>query len=66
MTFGINYNRKKAANIDFSSCDICNELGALKSFKAEDFYELIILPDVETSDIEIKALISQLPHFNKY
>ena len=29
-------------------------------------YELIILPDVETSDPEIKALISQLPLFNKY
>ena len=63
LKFGINYNRKKAANIDFSSCYICNELGALKSFKDEDFYELIILPDVETSDTEIKALISQLPRF---
>ena len=66
LKFGINYNRKKAANIDFSSCYICNELGALKSFKDEDFYELIILPDVETSDTEIKALISQLPLFNKH
>lgn len=66
LKFGINYNRKKAANIDFSSCYICNELGALKSFKDEDFYELIILPDVETSDTEIKALISQLPRFNKH
>lgn len=66
LKFGINYNRKKAANIDFSSCYICNKLGALKSFKDEDFYELIILPDVETSDTEIKALISQLPRFNKH
>lgn len=65
LKFGINYNRKKAANIDFSSCYICNELGALKSSKDEDFYELIILADVETSDPEIKALISQLPRFNK-
>jgi hypothetical protein len=66
LKFGIDYNQKKAANIDFSSCYICNELGALKSFKDEDFYELIIFADVETSDAEIKALISQLPHFNKY
>lgn len=66
LKFGINYNRKKAANIDFSSCYICNELGALKNIKDEDFYELIILPDVETSDTEIKALISQLPRFNKH
>lgn len=66
LKFGINYNRKKAANIDFSSCYICNELGALKSLNDEYFYELIILPDVETSDTEIKALISQLPLFNKH
>ena len=65
LKFGIDYNRKKAINIDFSSCYICNALGALKSFKDEDFYELIIFVDVETSDTEIKALISQLPRFNK-
>ena len=66
LKFGIDYNRKKATNIDFSSCYICNELGALKNFKDEDFYELSIYADVETSDTEIKALISQLPRFNKY
>lgn len=66
LKFGIDYNRKKATNIDFSSCYICNELGALKNFKDEDFYELSIYTDVETSDTEIKALISQLPRFNKY
>ena len=66
LKFGIDYNRKIAANIDFSSCYICNELGALKNFKDEDFYELSIYADVETSDTEIKALISQLPRFNKY
>lgn len=66
LKFGIDYNQKKASNIDLSSCYICNELGALKSFKDEDFYELIVFADVETSDTEIKALISQLPHFNKY
>ena len=66
LEFGIDYNRKKAANIDLSSCYICNELGALKNIKDEDFYELSIYADVETSDTEIKALISQLPRFNKY
>ena len=65
LKFGIDYNQKKASNIDLSSCYI-NELGALKSFKDEDFYELIVFADVETSDTEIKALISQLLHFNKY
>ena len=38
----------------------------MKNFKDEDFYELSIYADVETSDTEIKALISQLPRFNKY
>ena len=66
LKFGIDYNRKKVANIDFSSCYICNELGALKNFKDEDFYDLIIFADIETNDTEIKTLISKLPRFNKY
>ena len=41
------------------------ELGALKNFKDDDFYELIIFTDVETNDSEIQALIHQLPKFNK-
>lgn len=39
--------------------------GALKNFKDDDFYELIIFTDVETNDSEIQALIHQLPKFNK-
>lgn len=66
LKFGIEYNRKKAATIDFNSCYICNELGALKNLNDEDFYELTVFADAETNDIEIKALISQLPRFNKY
>lgn len=66
LKFGIDYNRKKFANIDFSNCYICNELGALKNVKDENFYELIVFVDVETNDGEIKALISKLPQFNKY
>lgn len=66
LKFGIDYNRKKAADIDFSNCYICNELGALKNFKDEDYYELIIFADIETNDDEIKALICRLPKFNKY
>ena len=66
LKFGIDYNRKKASTIDFNNCYICNELGALKNLKDEDFYELIIFADVETHDDEINALISQLPRFNKY
>ena len=66
LKFGINYNRKKANNIDFSNCYICNELGALKSLKNKDFYELVIFTDIKTNDAEIKSLISQLPRFSKY
>lgn len=66
LKFGIDYNRKIAANIDFTNCYICKELGALKNFKDENYYELIIFADVETNDDEIKALIYQLPQFNKY
>ena len=66
LKFGIDYNRKKASTIDLSNCYICNELGALKNLKDENFYELIIFTDVETNDDEIKSLICQLPRFNKY
>ena len=66
LKFGIEYNRKKASTIDFGNCYICNELGALKNFKDKDFYELIVFANIETNDVEIKTLISQLPRFNKY
>lgn len=65
LKFGINYNKKVASNICYDYCYVCNELGALKNFQANDFYELIIFTDVETNDSEIQALIHQLPKFNK-
>jgi hypothetical protein len=66
LKFGIEYNRKKAANIDLGNYYICNELGALQNFKEDDYNDLVIFVDVETNDIEIKELISKLPRFNKY
>ncbi len=65
LKFGIEYNRKKASTIFFEDCYICNELGEMKNFKNENFYELIVFADVETNDDEIKALLCQLPQFNK-
>ncbi|HJI92618.1 MAG TPA: hypothetical protein OIM29_06455 [Oscillospiraceae bacterium] len=65
LKFGINYNKKVASNICYDNHYVCNELGALKNFKDDDFYELIIFTDVETNDSEIQALIHQLPKFNK-
>ena len=64
LKFGIDYNRKKAANIKFSDCYICNELGALRNYRDNNFYELVIFTDVKTNDAEIETLIHQLPRFN--
>ena len=66
LKFGIDYNRKKAANIDFINCYVCNELGALKNSKNENYYDLIVFADVETNDDDVNALIHQLPQFKKY
>ena len=66
LEFGIDYNRKKAANIDLSNCNVCNELGALANRRDSDCYELIIFADAETNDDDINALIHQLPRFNKF
>ena len=66
LKFGIDYNQKKVANIGFSNCYIRNELGALRNIKDEDYYEIIIFADGETNDDDIKALIGQLPKFQKY
>ena len=44
---------------------ICNELGGLKSFRDEDWYDIVIFVDVEVNDDEINALIEQLPKFKK-
>ena len=57
MKFGIDYNRKKAANIEFSDCYICNELGALRNYRDNNFYELVIFTDVETNGREITLQI---------
>lgn len=66
LKFGIDYNRKKVANIDFRNYYICNEVGALRNLEDENYYELTIFTDVETNDNEIKPLIEQLPKFKKY
>lgn len=66
LKFGIDYNRKIAANIDFRNYYICNEVGALRNSEDENYYELTIFTDVETNDNEVKSLIEQLPKFKKY
>ena len=45
---------------------ICNELGGVKRFKNENYYEVGIFVDVDTNDGEIKALVDKLLKFNKW
>ncbi len=66
LIFGIDYNRKIANEINSNDCYISNELGALKSIKDNDYYQLVIIADVEINDFEIKKLKEQLLKFKKY
>lgn len=65
LKFGINYNRRIASEIIFNECYICNELGGLRNYANEDYYDIVIFVDVEVNDDEIRSLINQLPKFNK-
>lgn len=65
LKFGIDHNRRIADKIDFNEYYICNELGGLKNFGNENFYDIVIFVDAEVNDDEIKALINQLPKFNR-
>lgn len=66
LKFGIDYNRKIASKITLGDCYICNELGGLKNFRDEEYYEIVIFVDVEVNDDEIRHLVNQLPKFNKW
>lgn len=65
LKFGINYNRRIAGEIAFNDYYICNELGGLKNFRDENYYNIVIFVDVEVNDDEIESLINKLPKFNK-
>lgn len=67
LKFGIDYNEKIASKIDRIDCYVCNELGGLQNFKNKDYYDIVILADidVDVNDDEIKSLIKQLPKFKK-
>ena len=67
LSFGIRHNKEIATRIDMSSCYICNELGGVKSFKDDNFYEcVIIVNDSNIKDSDIEKLIKDLPLFNRY
>ena len=65
LRFGINHNKRISGEIDFDDYYICNELGGLKKFRNDDFYDIVIFVDVEVDDKEIISLINQLPKFRK-
>lgn len=65
LKFGINYNRRIASEIAFNDYYIYNELGRLKNFRNEDYYDIVIFVDVEVNDDEIRLLVNQLLEFNK-
>ena len=57
--------RRIAGEIAFNDYYICNELGGLKNFRDENYYNIVIFVDVEVNDDEIESLINKLPKFNK-
>lgn len=65
LKFGIRHNRKIADENSFADCYICNELGGLKKFKNEEFFDIAVFVDVNVKDNEIKSLINKLLKFNK-
>lgn len=65
LKFGIDYNGRIASEIAFDDYYICNELGGLKNFRNEDYYDIVIFVDVEVNDNKIKSLVNQLPKFKK-
>jgi hypothetical protein len=66
LKFAIDYNRRIAAETVGNDCYISNELGGIKSFRDNDYYNLIIFVDVDVKDSEIKDLVNQLPKFKNY
>lgn len=58
LKFGVDYNRRIASEIAFNNCYICNELGGLKNYRYEDYYDIVIFVDVEVNDDEIRPLIN--------
>ncbi len=64
LKFGIDYNSQKLSEIVFDECYICNELGGLKNYRNNDYYDIVIFVDTKVNDKEIAALINKLPKFN--
>ena len=64
LKFAINYNKRIANEID-ETYYICNDLGGIKFFRNDDYYNLVVFVDVEIDDPDIQKLIDCLPKFKK-
>lgn len=65
LKFAIKHNTRIVNEVADTDCYICNELGGLKSFLDNDYYNLVIFADEDVKDPEIKDLVAHLPEFNK-
>ncbi len=67
LKFGIEHNREIVSQIHISSCWVGSDLGDVRNFEDENYCEcVIIVNDSDTvNDCVIKALIKDLPVFNR-
>ena len=65
LKFAINYNKRITTETESSDYYFCNELGGIKSWRDNDYYNLVVFIDVEINDPEIKELVDHLPKFEK-
>ena len=63
LKFAIRYNNEIKNETTSGDFYICNELGGIKSWSNDDYYNLVIFVDVEINDSNIKDLVDQLPTF---
>lgn len=63
LKFAIRYNNEIKNEIASGDFYICNDLGGIKSFRNDDYYNLVIFVDVEINDSSIKDLVDHLPTF---
>ena len=65
LRFGIKHNQHIAEEHSLSDCYVCNELGGIKDYRNDDYYELaIVTSEKDIQDKEINDLIDQLLKFN--
>ena len=65
LKFGIKHNQHIAKDHDSADYYICNELGGVRNFRDDKYYEFAIVTyEKDVKDKEINDLIDRLPKFN--